>query len=175
MSRADTVFAVLLVLLAFALIPQTLRLQIGWTAIGPGSGFFPFWLTVLVVIQAVIILARSLRAAVPASSGAPRNVLQRIFGARDRDVPFIEREAVRPLLIAFLPMVAVIAAIRYLGIYIGGGLYLAGYMLFVGRRHWITAVLVSVLIPLALFFIFERWFLMPLPKGILLEYLVYGR
>lgn len=159
MRRADTVFAVLLVLFALALIPQTLRLRIGWTGIGPGSGFFPFWLTVLVVIQSVIILVRSLRAAAPAG----------------RDVPFIEREAARPLLIAFLPMVAVVALMRYLGIYIGGALYLAGYTTFVGRRHWTTVLMVSVGIPLALFFLFERWFLLPLPKGILLEYLLYGR
>ena len=81
----------------------------------------------------------------------------------------------RPLLIVFLPMVAVISMLRYLGIYIGGGLYLAGYMIFVGRQRWVTVFLVSILLPVALFFIFERWFLLPMPKGTLLEYLLYGR
>lgn len=159
MRRAETIFAVALVLTSLALLPQALRLPTGWTAIGPGSGFFPFWLTVVIAIQAVIILVRSLRA--PAPPG--------------RDVPFVELEAWRPLLVVFLPMVAVIAFIRYLGIYIGGALYLAGYMIFVGRQHWTTVALVSVLLPLALFFIFERWFLLPMPKGFLLEYLLYGR
>lgn len=159
MHRAETIFAVLLVLFALTLIPQLLRLPTGWTPIGPGSGFFPLWLTVLVVLQAVIILVRSLRAPAPAG----------------RDAPFVERQAYRPLLVVFLPILAVIALLRYLGIYIGGALYLAGYMIFVGRQHWTTVALVSVLIPLALFFIFERWFLLPLPKGILLELLLYGR
>jgi len=72
-------------------------------------------------------------------------------------------------------MVAVIALLRYLGIYLGGAIYLAGYMIFVGRQHRVTVALVSILLPLAMFFIFERWFLLPLPKGILLEYLLYGR
>jgi hypothetical protein len=48
-------------------------------------------------------------------------------------------------------------------------------MTFVGRQRWVTVLLVSVLLPVTLFFIFERWFLLPMPKGMLLEYLLYGR
>lgn len=159
MHRADTVFAGLLVLLALALLQQALRLPIAWTGSGPGSGFLPFWLTVGVAILAVLILVRSVRAPAPAGRAAP----------------FIPSEAWRPLLIVFLPMAAVIGLLRYLGIYLGGALYLAGYMIFVGRERWIRVALVSIVLPLMLFFIFERWFLLPLPKGILLEYLLYGR
>lgn len=159
MHRAETLFAALLVLFSLALIPQVLKLPVAWTSIGPGSGFFPFWLVVGVVFQAALIFVRSLRVPVPPGRAAP----------------FIERESVRPLLIVFLPMVAVIYMLRYLGIYIGGGLYLAGFMIFVGRQRWVTVLLVSVMLPVALFFIFERWFLLPMPKGVLLEYLLYGR
>ena len=159
MHRADTVFAGLLVLFSLVLFPQVLRLPIGWTSSGPGSGFFPFWLTVGVALHAVLILVRSVRA--PAPPG--------------RAAPFIPSGAWRPLLVVFLPMVAVIGLLRYLGIYLGGALYLAGYMIFVGRQRWITVAFVSIVLPVALFYIFERWFLLPLPKGILLEYLLYGR
>jgi len=159
MRRADTIFALILLAGAGVMVREALRLPIAWTAIGPGAGFFPFWLSVGVAIQGAIILVRSLR--VPAPPG--------------REAPFIDRGAWPPLLIAFLPMVAVILALGYLGIYLGGALYLAGYMIFVGRHHWTTVILVSVLLPLALFFIFERWFLMPMPKGLLLEYLLYRR
>ena len=157
--RADTAFAALLVLLSVVLFPQALKLPIAWTSSGPGSGFFPFWLTVGVAFHAMLILIRNLRASLPPGRAAP----------------FIPAESWRPLLIVFLPMVAVIGLLRYLGIYLGGALYLAGYMTFVGRQRWITVVLVTVLLPLALFFIFERWFLLPLPKGMILEYLLYGR
>jgi len=30
-------------------------------------------------------------------------------------------------------------------------------------------------VPLVLFFVFERWFVMPLPKGTVLEWWLYGR
>ena len=159
MHRAETIVAALFLLGAVLLIPQALKVPVAWTAIGPGSGFFPFWLVVGVVFHAALLLVRPLRAPVPPGRAAP----------------FLERESVRPLLIVFLPMVAVISMLRYLGIYIGGGLYLAGYMIFVGRQRWVTVFLVSILLPVALFFIFERWFLLPMPKGTLLEYLLYGR
>jgi len=159
MRRAEMVAALILAIGAAILVREALRLPVGWTSIGPGSGFFPFWLSIGVAVTAVVIVMKSVR--VPATSG--------------RDAPFIRPTAWKPLLIVFLPMVGVIAALRYLGIYIGGGLYLAGYMTFVGRHRWISIILVSVLIPVALFFIFERWFILPMPKGRLLEYLLYER
>ncbi len=153
--------ALALALIAGALVREALLLPISWTGVGPGSGFFPFWLAVGVTLCGVIIFLRSLR---PARAGAD-----------PPHEPFIPPTAWKPLLIAFLPMVAVIALIGYLGIYIGGALYLAGYMWFVGRHRWYAIVLVSVLLPLVLFLIFERWFLLPLPKGSLLEYVLYER
>src|SRR3989337_553708 len=89
--------------------------------------------------------------------------------------PFIPAGAWKSLLAVFLPMVAILAAISYLGIYLGGAVYLAGYMWLVGRHRWQLIVAVSALVPLTLFFIFERWFLLPLPMGVILEYFLYGR
>lgn len=159
MRRAETLIALGLTVGAAMLLREALRLSIAWTSVGPGAGFFPFWLALGVTICAVIILLQSFRA--PASADGGR--------------PFIPAGAWKPLLIVFLPMAAVVAVIDYLGIYLGGALYLAGYTWLVGRHRWTTVVLVSVLVPLALFFIFEKWFLLSLPKGRILEYLLYER
>lgn len=158
MRRADVVMAAGLLLISFVLLREARRLPI-WTAEGPGAGFFPFWLSVGVAVSAVIILAGSVRALAANGPG----------GA------FIPAHAWKPLLVVLAPMVAIILFLNYLGLYIGGALYLMGYMWLVGRFRWPMILLVSLLVPLALFLIFERWFLMPLPKGSLLEYLLYGR
>ncbi len=160
MRRAETAGALVLTLGAGILLREALRLPISWTAVGPGAGFFPFWLAVGVTICAVILVLQSVRPSAAASSGLSA---------------FIPARAWKPLLIVFLPMVAVVALLDYLGIYIGGALYLAGYTWLVGRHRWVTVVLVSVLVPLGLFFIFEKWFLLPMPKGSILEYLLYER
>ncbi len=158
MNRAETLVALGLVLGAGLLVREALRLPVAWTGAGPGAGFFPFWLAVGVAASAVVVFVKSLRGL----TTGPR-------------APFIPGRAWKPLLIAFLPMVAVIAVIGTLGIYLGGALYLAGYMWFVGRHRWTQVVLVSVLVPLVLFLIFERWFLLPMPKGSILEYFLYER
>lgn len=152
MRRGETLIALGLTVGAALLLREALRLSIAWTSVGPGAGFFPFWLALGVTICGVIILAQSLRAPVRADGGHP----------------FIPPGAWKPLLIVFLPMVAVLALIDYLGIYLGGALYLAGYTWFVGRQRWYVILLVSTLIPTALLFIFERWFLLLLPKGTIL-------
>jgi hypothetical protein len=161
LNKAETGMALGLLLAAVILVRESLRLPIGWTSTGPGAGFFPFWLSAGVTLWAALILARSLRAG-------------RLRAATESE-PFIASTAWRPLLIAFIPMVAVVAVIDYLGIYLGGALYLAGYMRWVGRDRWLRIALVSVLLPLGLFLIFERWFLLPMPKGAILEYYLYGR
>lgn len=159
MRKAETVGAAALVLFALVMIREALRLSVGWTSVGPGAGFFPFWLAVGVGVSAVAVLVQSLQP-------VPRNA---------DGGPFIPPHAWKPLLVVFLPMAAVIALIDYLGIYVGGMLYLTGYMRLVGRFRWMSVILVSVLIPLALFLIFERWFFLLLPKGLILERVLYGR
>jgi putative tricarboxylic transport membrane protein len=159
MRKAETVVAASLVFFALVMIRESLRLPVGWTSVGPGAGFFPFWLSLGVVLSAVIVLVQSLQ---PATRGSDAE-------------PFIRARAWKPLLVVFLPMAGVIALIDYLGIYLGGTLYLAGYTRLVGRFRWVSVIAVSVLIPVVLFFIFERWFLLPLPKGIFLERVLYGK
>jgi hypothetical protein len=158
MRRAETVVALILTVGAALLVREAHRLPVGWAGSGPGAGFFPFWLAVGVGICAALIFLRSLRAPTP-----------------DNTEAFIPPTAWKPLLIALLPMAAMIGLVNYLGIYLGGALYLAGYMRFVGRHRPAAIVLVSVLLPLSLFLIFERWFILPMPKGSILEYFLYGR
>ncbi len=159
MRKAETVVALLLLFGAGAMVRQALDLPVTWTSIGPGAGFFPFWLSVGVLLAAAILVVQSLHPQLADRGSAS----------------FIPAHAWRPLVVVLAPMVAVIAFMDLLGIYIGGAIYLAGYMWLVGRHRLVSIVLVSVLVPLVLFFIFERWFLLPLPKGVILETLLYGR
>lgn len=158
MRSAERVVALALALAAVVLVREAARLPIVWTAMGPGAGFFPFWLAVGVLASALVVLLKNLRAA-PSRGGEP----------------FIPPGAWRPLAVVFLPIAAVVGLIGYLGIYLGGALYLAGYMRLVGRHRWGAIALVAILVPLSLFLIFERWFLLPMPKGTVLESLLYRR
>ena len=162
MRKPETIAGSVLVLLGLVLMREASRVPISWTDVGPGAGFFPFWLAAGVTICGAVLAAQSLQASLA-------------DGAGKKAKAFIPPETRKPLLVAFVPMVLLVAAMRYLGIYLGGGIYLAAYMSAVGRHKWLPTLLVSVLVPTALFLLFERWFLLPMPKGIVLERILYGR
>jgi hypothetical protein len=46
-------------------------------------------------------------------------------------------------------------------------------MRWVGRHDWRAVVALSVVVPVVTFLVFERWFLVPMPKGPLETWLGY--
>jgi hypothetical protein len=51
-----------------------------------------------------------------------------------------------------------------IGIYFAASVFIFFFMLAVGKEGVFRAAFVSALVPLLLFFMFEKWFLVPLPK-----------
>jgi hypothetical protein len=149
MRKADSFCALSLVGLALVVIVEGRRLGMGWGTDGPRAGFFPFWLGVGLAASGVIILLQTgiLRRAAPSGT------------------VFIEPGAIAPVLTVLAPAVGMVAVIHVLGLYAAGGIYLGAYMRWIGRYSWPMVVLIAVAIPVATFLIFERWFLVPLPKG----------
>ena len=71
MRRGETLMALALVVGAGVLLREALRLPFRWTSVGPGAGFFPFWLALGVVACAVIVWLQSLRAPATTEGAAP--------------------------------------------------------------------------------------------------------
>jgi len=69
------------------------------------------------------------------------------------------------VLAVLLPMVVYVAAIAGLGIYVASFALIAYFMKRHGRYGWPLTVAVSIAVPIAFFLLFERWFLVLLPKG----------
>jgi hypothetical protein len=140
-------------------IYDALRLGIGWGIEGPKSGFFTFWLAALMVALSAAILLQSLM------SGTKRS--------------FVSKERLVPVLKVLLPIAGFViltdppGPLPGLGLYVAGGLYLGFYMRWVGRHDWILTAALSLAVPLIAFFIFEKWFLVPMPKGPLEAWLGY--
>ena len=159
MRTADIATAALLMVLGGIVIYDAAQLGFGWGNEGPQSGFFPFWLAVLMVIASGAILFQ-------AAVGSERKT-------------FVRREQ----WILVLKVLAPIAGFIFLtdppgpwpglGLYVAGGLYLGFYMRWVGRHGWWSVVALSVAVPVISFIIFETWFLVPMPKGPLEAWLGY--
>jgi hypothetical protein len=63
--------------------------------------------------------------------------------------------------------------IPYLGLYVSSALLIGVFMRWFGKYRWWVAIAVAVGVPVVTFFMFEIWFLVPLPKGPLERYLGY--
>jgi putative tricarboxylic transport membrane protein len=145
MRAADLVTALALIVVGGIVIAEAVSLGIGWGVEGPQSGFLPFWLAVLMVATVSLIVLQTLR--------------------RTTATPFVTMAQLRPVLAVLAPAAAMVLVMEGLGLYVASALYLAFYMRWVGRHAWPTTVTLALGVPLATFVIFERWFLVPMPKG----------
>jgi hypothetical protein len=64
-----------------------------------------------------------------------------------------------------LPAIAYVGAVQFLGIYAASAAFILFFMIFVGGESVIRAIAVGVAVPVFFFLMFEKWFLVPLPKG----------
>ena len=153
MRTADLTTALVLIGIGALVVWDALRLGIGWGTDGPQSGFFPFWLAVIVVVCSACIAVKAAR--------------------RASRAPFIKPEQIAPVLKALVPAVVFVFLTGLVGLYVAAGLYLAVYMRWIGRYSWAVILALSVVFPVVTFFVFEKWFLVPMPKGPLEAWLGY--
>jgi len=139
--------AAILMVLAGLVITDSLRVGIGWADDGPRSGYFPFYIGCLLMGASSWIFASQLWR-----------------WRRDSGV-FAGRAQIGLVVAVLVPMVVFVGLIYPLGIYLPSTLLIGYFMHRYGkyRLQWVLPV--SVGVPLAFYFVFERWFLVPLPKG----------
>lgn len=145
----DIIVALLFLATSAVFIADSTRLGFRWIDNeGPASGYFPFYIAVMMAIASLGNLV-----------GA---VLGRTPGG---DETFVGRSALGRVLAVLVPAIAYVAGVQYLGIYVASAIFIFAFMLLVGREPFVRALCVSIAVPLALFLMFEVWFLVPLPKG----------
>jgi hypothetical protein len=143
----EVLTALLLMGIAAMVITDSLRVGAGWAEDGPRAGYFPFYIGLILMAASSWILISQLR---------------KWNGA---NAEFADREQLGRVVSIFIPMVVFVAGIAVLGIYVSSALLIAYFMVRYGKnKPWLTA-LVSLGVPLLLFAVFERWFLVLLPKG----------
>jgi putative tricarboxylic transport membrane protein len=144
--KAEIVVGLILMALAALVIRETLRLGAGWGPSGPQPGFFP--------TLAALVMAASAVAAVVRAARAPGTAL------------FESREQAVDVLKVGLPIAAAVVALPYLGFYVTTALYTGLFAAWYGRYRWYVALAAGLLLPVALYFAFERGFRIPLPKSV---------
>jgi putative tricarboxylic transport membrane protein len=128
--------AVSMAIFALIVIAGSVQAGIGWGSEGPKAGFFPFYIGLTILGSSIINFAT-------------------VFAERPDRQLFAEWGQLRKVLSMLVPTT----------IYVASALLIAVFMRWLGGYGWRMLVAIALGVPVATFVIFEKWFLVPLPKG----------
>jgi hypothetical protein len=141
----ETGVAIACIIFGFIVIYGSLKVGINWGAEGPKSGFFPFYVGIAIVGSSLVNLRT-------AWLGEPKAL-------------FATWHQLGQVLAVVVPTTVYVFVLPYTGIYIASFVLIAGFMVVLGKYRWITALSLGIAVPVAIYLMFEKWFLVPLPKG----------
>ena len=145
----DAIVAVVLFVIATVVVIEARRLGSGWTTDGPGSGYFPFYIGLILGISALGIF------------------YQAVFGKSRDSGTFVDHLQAKRVLSVLLPAAVYVLAIVFLGFYVASALYILLFMIILGKYPPLKSLMLAVVINVFFFLLFEVWFKLPLYKGTL--------
>lgn len=135
--------------LGVMVVIDSLRVGTGWGDDGPRSGYFPFYIGCALLLSSGWII-----------------VSQLSRWTRDTE-EFAERSQIALVISVLVPMVVYVGLIFPLGIYLASTLLIGFFMIKHGKYRIPATAAVALGVPVFFFLVFEKWFLVPLPKGTL--------
>jgi putative tricarboxylic transport membrane protein len=128
-------------------IYDSVRIGFGWRdGEGPAPGYYPFWVAIILGVASLV------------------NLLSAVRGHGAGEI-FVSSRPFGRVLAVLVPSLLYVGLIGYLGIYSASAIFIFIFMIIIGRENLFKAIGVATVVPTALFFMFEKWFLVPLPKG----------
>ena len=149
-ATVDAVVAACLAALGGVVMFEARRLGAGWTSDGPGAGYFPFYIGLILVICGIGVLLQALRAR----------------GGSDDEV-FVDSVQMKRVLSVLLPSAVYVGVITLLGIYVASALFITLFMIILGKYSVVRSIAVGLGVNALFFVMFEVWFKVPLYKGAL--------
>lgn len=141
--------AVALVILVIGAVVVFNSWQLGaeWASDGPGPGYFPFYIGLVLCISGAAVLYQSLL-------GKDRNL-----------AAFVSGEQIRRVMSVLLPAGVYVVAIQLLGVYVASAIYITVFMVVLGKFSWARSAAIALSVSTLFFLMFEVWFKVPLYKG----------
>jgi hypothetical protein len=158
MRKANLWVAVVLFVLGAIVMYDAVRLGFRWDpGFGPGAGYLPFYLSLGVLVCTGIFIVKQ--------------IIQLSKIGIVGDTRLIQEGGLKPILWVLLPSTVMVILISIIGLHFAAFVFLLFYMRVVGKIGWLECALVSILMPIGLYVVFDRLFLIPLPDGMLGNYI----
>ncbi|MFG1377700.1 tripartite tricarboxylate transporter TctB family protein [Xanthobacter autotrophicus] len=143
----DMVVALVFMGVSALVMSDSWRVGADWAADGPQAGYFPFYVGLIMFIASAVTLVQNMVTRHPDLTN------------------FVDRTQLVSVMQVLIPTTAYVGLIFLLGIYVASTIFIAFFMWWLGKYSPAKIIPVAVGVPLALFVMFEVWFLVPLPKG----------
>jgi hypothetical protein len=148
-SQRSVEIAVAIGTLAFGAVILVGSLQVGidWGVEGPRPGFFPFYVSLFIIVASIY------------------NLLQATSLGGIKDGLFSSVDQLKRVLSVVVPASIYVALVPFLGMYVSSMLLIAVFMIWLGKYSVTFTLPIAVGVPVLVYIVFERYFMIPLPKG----------
>ena len=147
--RAIHIAAILFSIFGLAVVVESRKLTY-WSEYGPGPGFFPFGLGILILIFSLFILIEEVRKKDKVEAAAP------FYSGWNRD---------RKPLLAIAAYAFLMITVDIAGFYVSGSLFIVFLTKVVERKPWWIVLLVTAAAMLFFYLVFAFFLGVQLPKG----------
>jgi hypothetical protein len=139
--------AALIFTLGALVVWESQRLGASWGSEGPQSGYFPFYIGLLICVCSLVVF------------------VQALLRIRTDRAVFVTGEQLKRVIVILLPSTAYVLGVQLIGIYVSSAIFILLFMKIAGKYSWLRSVMVAAVVSVSAFVMFEIWFKIPLPKG----------
>lgn len=150
-KMVDAVTAIIIFLLGAIVVWDSWRLGARWGTDGPEAGYFPFYIGLILCFASIVNLVGAIKL--------------------KSDESFVSVSSLKMIMSVMIPTIIYVALIGgvgpvpALGIYVASTIFIALFMIWLGKYKWPLTLSVSIGVTVVFFLLFEVWFKVPLPKG----------
>jgi len=144
----DIITSIVFLAIGITVMVGSLKLGASWGADGPEAGYFPFYISLIILLSSTVTLYQAA-----------------IVNKKKKTESFVDSEPLKQVMAVLLPAIVFVLGVQLIGIYVSSALYIAIFMVWLGKYPIWKAVAVSVGVSVALYLMFEFWFQVPLPHG----------
>ena len=141
----ELVVALLVFALGLAVLLGSWKLGSKWTSDGPGPGYFPFYISLILCVSGAGVAIQALRKRSEGTFASGRQLVQ--------------------VLTVLVPAALYVLAVQLIGVYVASAVYIALFMALLGKYSPVKSTMAAAAIMVLFFLLFEVWFKVPLFKG----------
>jgi hypothetical protein len=144
----DIVTALLFLAVGLVVMVGSIKLGASWGSDGPEAGYFPFYISLIILLSSSVTLYQAV-----------------VVDGKKETETFVDKESFKQVMAVLLPAIVFVLGVQLIGIYVSSVIYIAVFMVWLGKYPLWKAAAVSVGVSVALYLMFEYWFQVPLPHG----------